>query len=119
MSIENWNENSMLSRAGYKADGSQSAQTRTTCINRAIAGREENALEVLRHLSWLIDDRGDRFSKAQRRWQEDREYVCRVINRGLPGDADTVKQQVTHLRIHQEAREYRTNDIFAGRKRRA
>lgn len=90
MSIEDWNEDSILSRAGYKADGSQATKSRTTCIDPAIAGREENALEALGHLRWLIYDRGDRFPKAKRRWQEDIEYVCRVINKGLPGDTAAV-----------------------------
>lgn len=117
MRIEEWNEDSILSRAGYRADGTQSRDNRMMCINRAVAGRQENALEVLRHLRWLKDDRGNRYPRAQRIWQEDLEYICRVINGGLQGDASTVEQQVTQLRNHQEARVYRTRDIFGGLKR--
>ena len=117
MSIDEWNEDSILSRAGYAADGTQSSQRRVICINRAIAGREENALEVLRHLRWLVDDRGDRYPKALMRWREDMTYVSRVINSGLPADASAVQQQVAQLRIQQEARKYRAKDIFEGLKR--
>lgn len=116
MSIENWNEDSILSRAGYKADGSQSKKARTICVNYAINGREENAIEVLRHLRWLIDDRGDRFPKANGRWLEDIEYVCQLINAGLPGDAEAVRHQVMQLSIQQSIRNNRTKDIFEGRK---
>ena len=119
MSIEDWNEDSILSRAGYKADGSQATRSRTKCIDRAIGGREENALEALRHLRWLIYDRGDRFPKAKRRWQEDLEYVCRVINTNLPGDPIAVRHNLVQLQLQQEAQQKRTTDIFAGRKRQA
>lgn len=117
MSIENWNEDSILSRAGYKADGSQSQRSRVFCIDRAIAGREENALEVLRHLRWLIDDRGDRFPRAKLRWLEDLAYVSRLINCGLDGDPAEVELHVMQLRIQQHVRNRRAKDIFEGRKR--
>ena len=116
MSIENWNEDSILSRAGYKADGSQSTKVRKICIDCAIDGREENALEVLRHLRWLSDDRGVRFPRAQRRWQEDTEYISSRINAGLPGDPALVRYQTIQLRFQQEHRENNPKDIFARRR---
>ena len=116
MSIENWNEDSILSRAGYTADGTQSKNSRRMRINRAIAGREECALEVLRHLRWLVDHRGDRLPKAQRIWRDDMEYVCRVINDGLPGDAVAVRFNISQLQSQQEAQRDRSKDILSGHR---
>lgn len=86
MSIENWNEDSILSRAGYTADGSLSTTGRIIRIDRAIDGNIENALEAISHLKWLINDRGDRNPHANRIWKEDLEYICRSINSGLSSD---------------------------------
>lgn len=113
MRIEDWNPDSILSRAGYRADGSQSAIRRSACIDRAVAGRMENAMEVLQHLRWLVDDRGHRYPNACRRWKEDIEYVSRLINAGLPGNPSRVRWQVLQNRIQQEYRKQRLLDIFA------
>lgn len=80
MSIVTWSEDSILSRAGYCADGSLSEVRRRASINRAIGGSVENALEVIEHLRWLIEDRGCRFPRAERIWREDLGYVARMIN---------------------------------------
>ena len=112
MGIDDWNNDSILSRAGYRADGTISEIGRMICINHAISGRMENAMAVLRHLSWLIDDRGDRCPNALNIWQKDLGYVSRVINRGLPGDSDTVQYHVDMQLAGQANRRF---DIFAGK----
>lgn len=87
MDIEDWNEDSVLSRAGYAADGTMNDQQRQKVIDRVIDGQMENAAEVLRRLRWLVEDRGHRMPGAQKRWKEDIGHVSREINKGLPGSA--------------------------------
>jgi len=82
MSINNWNESSILSDAGYTADGSQSSVQRAVRIERAINGDLNKAIQVMNHLKWLIADRGDRMPFARIIWRVDFDYVIRKINSG-------------------------------------
>lgn len=107
MRIADWNEDSILSRVGYSADGTQSNKVRILCINKAIDGRMEKALEVLMHLRWLADDRGRRCVRAESIWKEDMEYVCGIINHGLKGDPADVEFNVMKMRYQQAVRRRR------------
>lgn len=117
MSIDNWNEDSMLSRAGYAADGTQSVTRRVVCIDRAINGQLASALEASRHLRWLIDDRGKQCARARIIWQDDIEYIARLINGGkLNADREQVRAVVNYQLQQQTNHDYQYRDIFAGRK---
>ena len=83
MSIKTWNEDSILSRNGYAADGSQSDVHRHIKLEGILSKyhNDDDALfEVIEHFRWLMEDRGDRMSKANARWKADLEYFCRRMN---------------------------------------
>ena len=74
-----YNKDSILSRYGYKADGSQNSDCRHRIIDFIISIDEQNAYKIRHHLIFLIDTRKN-MVEAQARWQEDCRYVQRIIH---------------------------------------
>lgn len=67
---------SILSRYGYKADGSQTSSQRHRIIDYIISRDDENVYRILDHLNMLIDTRPN-LHNAQDIWNEDYHYVRR------------------------------------------
>ena len=79
--IQDWNDDSIVSRNGYTADGSISQVRRQMILSKLVAECDTDALlEVIAHFGWLIEDRGHRMPNARRIWQEDRLYTIRLFN---------------------------------------
>lgn len=79
--IDEWNDESFLSKHGYSADGSISELRRHIILDQLIESNDHHIqLQILSHLKWLLDDRGHRMPKAKRIWLEDIQYVSQLIN---------------------------------------
>lgn len=70
-----YKKDSVLSRYGYKADGSMSDNERRICIAFIIENGLAKKHEIINHLLYLIDDRGFRCLNARERWESDLAFV--------------------------------------------
>ncbi len=70
-----YKKDSVLSRYGYKADGSMSETERRKCITFIIENGLGEKYEIIHHLNFLINDRGYRLPNAAERWESDLEFV--------------------------------------------
>jgi len=79
--IVDWNDDSVLSRNGYSADGSLTETGRKIVLDKIIFNNNSTILlEVITHFRWLIQERGQRMPNAMRIWEEDLVYFCTRMN---------------------------------------
>ncbi len=71
-----YNPDSILSRWGYAADGSQTKIERRLILSIIIENDDANKPEVETWLNTLIETRGDRCRKAIHLWRDDLMFVC-------------------------------------------
>jgi len=82
--VVDWNDDSLLSRNGYSADGSLTETGRKIVLDKIIINNDPTLLlGVIAHFKWLIEDRGQRMPNAMRIWEDDLVYFCNRMNQNL------------------------------------
>ena len=89
------NQDSVLSRNGYVADGSMNAEERQQCIAMILEKGLATKSMIINHLANLIDINGIRCYAACQRWEADLRFVNRyaIESQRKIGAVDTFKRR--------------------------